>query len=237
MSQLGSSGKPLGSMKLDQFLKHVYAAERSQGKEGMVNGNGGDRSGIPTSPLDRQTSLRLAGALSGRTSDEVWREIQLGKRRRSGTEAILHAREQTLEELPSEDFSAKARLFTDTSLSSSQGSETVASQMPRAGLVATSSAENLPPSSSYQRKREDQDVHNRSLERRLKRKIKNRESAARSRARKQAYHNELVTKVSLLEEENMKLKKEKEFDAQFPGEEESHVCTKYRLRRTCSASL
>ncbi|EPS69096.1 hypothetical protein M569_05669, partial [Genlisea aurea] len=54
--------------------------------------------------------------------------------------------------------------------------------------------------------------YDKTVERRLRRKIKNRESAARSRARKQAYHNDLLTKVSILEEENTKLKKEKEFD-------------------------
>ncbi|KAI4386180.1 hypothetical protein MLD38_004135 [Melastoma candidum] len=239
-SQLGSTGKPLGSMNLDEFLKNVSAAERNQGKQVMVNGNGGDgvdRSGIPTSPLQRQTRLRLGRELSGRTANEVWMEIQLGQRRRSRTEALLHSREQMLEELPSEDLSAKTGLFTDMSLSSSQGSETVTVQMPKAGLEATSSAENLPPSSSYRRNQDDPDPHDSSLDRRLKRKIKNRESAARSRARKQAYHSELVTKVSQLEEDNMKLKKEKEFDAKFPGEEEAHVGSKYQLRRTSSASL
>jgi ABA responsive element binding factor len=37
--------------------------------------------------------------------------------------------------------------------------------------------------------------------------IKNRESAARSRARKQAYTNELENKISRLEEENERLRK------------------------------
>ncbi|XP_073114429.1 ABSCISIC ACID-INSENSITIVE 5-like protein 2 isoform X2 [Elaeis guineensis] len=50
------------------------------------------------------------------------------------------------------------------------------------------------------------------MERRQKRMIKNRESAARSRARKQAYTNELEHKVSRLEEENDRLKKQKELD-------------------------
>ncbi|KAL0339878.1 UNVERIFIED_CONTAM: ABSCISIC ACID-INSENSITIVE 5-like protein 2 [Sesamum radiatum] len=39
--------------------------------------------------------------------------------------------------------------------------------------------------------------------------IKNRESAARSRARKQAYTHELENKVSRLEEENERLKRQK----------------------------
>ncbi|KAK3151486.1 hypothetical protein QOZ80_3AG0246500 [Eleusine coracana subsp. coracana] len=49
-------------------------------------------------------------------------------------------------------------------------------------------------------------VVERSNERRKKRMIKNRESAARSRARKQAYTNELENKVKWLEEENERLR-------------------------------
>ncbi|XP_073014726.1 ABSCISIC ACID-INSENSITIVE 5-like protein 2 isoform X1 [Primulina eburnea] len=53
------------------------------------------------------------------------------------------------------------------------------------------------------------DFVERSVERRQKRMIKNRESAARSRARKQAYTHELENKVSRLEEENERLKRQK----------------------------
>ncbi|CAL5431361.1 unnamed protein product [Camellia sinensis] len=53
------------------------------------------------------------------------------------------------------------------------------------------------------------DVVERTVERRQKRMIKNRESAARSRARKQAYTHELENKVSRLEEENERLKRQK----------------------------
>ncbi|MQL95265.1 hypothetical protein Taro_027934 [Colocasia esculenta] len=53
------------------------------------------------------------------------------------------------------------------------------------------------------------DVVEKTVERKQKRMIKNRESAARSRARKQAYTNELENKVSRLEEENERLKKQK----------------------------
>ncbi|KZV48785.1 ABSCISIC ACID-INSENSITIVE 5-like protein 2-like [Dorcoceras hygrometricum] len=53
------------------------------------------------------------------------------------------------------------------------------------------------------------DFVEKSVERRQKRMIKNRESAARSRARKQAYTHELENKVSRLEEENERLKRQK----------------------------
>ncbi|CAL4946890.1 unnamed protein product [Urochloa decumbens] len=79
------------------------------------------------------------------------------------------------------------------------------------------------------------DVVDKLMERRQKRMIKNRESAARSRARKQAYTNELENKVSILEEENERLKRQKElekilFSAPTPE-------PKYQLRRTGSASF
>ncbi|KAF7836290.1 ABSCISIC ACID-INSENSITIVE 5-like protein 2 [Senna tora] len=51
-----------------------------------------------------------------------------------------------------------------------------------------------------------------TVERKQKRMIKNRESAARSRARKQAYTHELENKVANLEEENERLRKEKELE-------------------------
>ncbi|URD87834.1 bZIP transcription factor [Musa troglodytarum] len=59
--------------------------------------------------------------------------------------------------------------------------------------------------SRKQRLRENPTV---GVDRRLQRLIKNRESAARSRARKQAYTNELELEVSHLKEENAKLKKQ-----------------------------
>ncbi|KAM0857245.1 hypothetical protein ACQ4PT_048591 [Festuca glaucescens] len=78
-----------------------------------------------------------------------------------------------------------------------------------------------------------------TVERRKKRMIKNRESAARSRARKQAYTNELENKISLLEEENERLrnhKKEKqvfESEVQYVPQQEPAT----RLRRRNSASF
>ncbi|KDO57342.1 hypothetical protein CISIN_1g0206972mg [Citrus sinensis] len=53
------------------------------------------------------------------------------------------------------------------------------------------------------------DVVEKTVERRQKRMIKNRESAARSRARKQAYTQELENKVSRLEEENERLRRQR----------------------------
>ncbi|XP_055809119.1 ABSCISIC ACID-INSENSITIVE 5-like protein 2 [Solanum dulcamara] len=74
-----------------------------------------------------------------------------------------------------------------------------------------------------------------SVERRQKRMIKNRESAARSRARKQAYTHELENKVSWLEEENERLKRQKEIDSILPSVPPPEP--KYQLRRTSSGPI
>ncbi|XAR48349.1 hypothetical protein NMG60_11031152 [Bertholletia excelsa] len=83
------------------------------------------------------------------------------------------------------------------------------------------------------RKRVAGDVAERTVERRQKRMIKNRESAARSRARKQAYTHELENKVSRLEEENKRLKRQKEVEKILPCVPPPEP--KYQLRRTSSA--
>ncbi|XP_044969394.1 ABSCISIC ACID-INSENSITIVE 5-like protein 3 [Hordeum vulgare subsp. vulgare] len=73
-------------------------------------------------------------------------------------------------------------------------------------------------------------VVEKTVERRQKRMIKNRESAARSRARKQAYTNELENKISRLEEEIEHLKELKKLEPvmqfmpqQEAGERQHHL--------------
>ncbi|KAL2465848.1 ABSCISIC ACID-INSENSITIVE 5-like protein 2 [Abeliophyllum distichum] len=78
-------------------------------------------------------------------------------------------------------------------------------------------------------------VIEKSVERRLKRMIKNRESAARSRARKQAYQHELESKVSRLEEENQRLKQMKVVELILPREPLPEP--RYQLRRSSSAPI
>ncbi|KAG9128864.1 hypothetical protein Leryth_009641 [Lithospermum erythrorhizon] len=79
------------------------------------------------------------------------------------------------------------------------------------------------------------EVVEKSVERRQKRMIKNRESAARSRARKQAYTHELENKVSRLEEENERLKKQQELEKLLPSVPLPEP--KYQLRRTSSGPI
>ncbi|KAK7396069.1 hypothetical protein VNO78_16811 [Psophocarpus tetragonolobus] len=79
------------------------------------------------------------------------------------------------------------------------------------------------------------DVVEKTVERRQKRMIKNRESAARSRARKQAYTQELEIKVSRLEEENERLRRQNEIERVLPSAPPPDP--KHQLRRTSSSPL
>ncbi|KAI9082355.1 hypothetical protein K1719_035778 [Acacia pycnantha] len=199
-NQLGDLGKPLGSMNLDELLQSVWIAEESK-SIGIENENMSS-----SSSLQRQASLTLARALSGKTVDDVWREIRQGQKKRFSEDIRGPDREMTLGETTLEDFLVQAGLFAEASINTSMGPQ-----------------------------RDTPDAYEKTMERRLRRKIKNRESAARSRARKQAYHNELVSKVSRLEEENTKLKKEKEFEQRLASEASPELT--YQLRRSSSASF
>uniref|UniRef100_F6H0P1 BZIP domain-containing protein n=2 Tax=Vitis vinifera TaxID=29760 RepID=F6H0P1_VITVI len=96
--------------------------------------------------------------------------------------------------------------------------------------AVTTSSPNSPV--AVERKRWFSDEMMKTIERRQKRMIKNRESAARSRARKQAYTNHLEHEVHQLKKENDLLIRLKELQMRWslnptPG-------PKYQLRRTSS---
>ncbi|KAL1307747.1 hypothetical protein HN51_049642 [Arachis hypogaea] len=230
-NQLGDLGKPMGSMNLDELLQNVWTAEASK-VVGVQN-----EQMSSSSSLQRQASLTLARALSGKTVDDVWKEIQQGQKKRFGDNVKIEGGEMTFGETTLEDFLVQAGLFAEASVSPNVGlnrmdSATTQSLQQKSGASPSASVSSLSDTKPG-RKRDAPDAYEKALERRLRRKIKNRESAARSRARKQAYHNELVSKVSRLEEENVKLKKEKEFEEKLPSESPSEP--KYQLRRISSA--
>lgn len=180
---LGSLPKPLGSMNLDELLKKVWTTETSH-PSGM-----GSIETSSAASLQRQASWSLARAFSGKTVDEVWRDIQLGYKM---SNVNSQERALTLGEITLEDFLVKAGMYVSgasnvsiepvMSLDSALKSHKFSSQMV---LSPSPSIDELSDTPLPGRKRMSGDLE-KTIERRLRRKIKNRESAARSRARKQA---------------------------------------------------
>ncbi|KAG4201565.1 hypothetical protein ERO13_A05G285200v2 [Gossypium hirsutum] len=187
--------------------------------------------------LQRQASLSLTGALSKKTVDEVWRDIQQSK---NDGEKKSRERQPTLGEMTLEDFLVKAGVVAEASTDGDAGASiagvdlSVAPQfaqqgqwmqypqpqyhhpqqsimgvympsqpMPRpldlgtAAVMDVSYPENQVPlhsplmgtlsdtQASGRKRGASEDIVEKNVERRQKRMIKNRESAARSRARKQ----------------------------------------------------
>ncbi|XP_058107654.1 ABSCISIC ACID-INSENSITIVE 5-like protein 2 [Magnolia sinica] len=295
-NHLGDLGKPLSSMNLDELLKNVWSVETNQALTIDTEDGTPASQFASVSGLQRQGSLTLTQAMSKKTVDEVWRDIQQGKKKNSEMRRVQE-RQPTLGEMTLEDFLVRAgivagdlenRKVVEGDLQNLEGIcnvGSVAGVDPMVGgqnftqqahwlqyqqqsmmggympghpvaqplgaggspLLDVGYPENqmgmsspamgtLSDTQTPGRKRNAPgEVVEKTVERRQKRMIKNRESAARSRARKQAYTNELEIKVSRLEEENERLRKLKELDrilysAPFPE-------PKYRLRRTSSAPL
>ncbi|KAL2337329.1 hypothetical protein Fmac_011775 [Flemingia macrophylla] len=283
-NQLGDLGKPLSSMNLDELLKNVWSAEANHSTGVDIEGTAPTSQPAP----QRQASLSLTSALSRKTVDEVWRDIQQSK---DNKEKKSQERQPTLGEMTLEDFLVKAGIVAEVSSNRKNTSSTLdidsnvaAPQFPQHGPwiqhpqtqykhpqqgligiymhsqniaqplhMGTGAASDVPyvdgqaalsspvmgsfsDSRRPGRKRgTSEDMVERTVERRQKRMIKNRESAARSRARKQAYTTELEHKVSCLEEENEKLRRRKELEkilSSVPPPE-----PRYQIRRTTSTSF
>ncbi|XP_027911815.1 ABSCISIC ACID-INSENSITIVE 5-like protein 2 [Vigna unguiculata] len=315
-NQLGDLGKPLTSMNLDELLKNVWTVEA--GQAASMDNDGAAQAG--QAALQRQASMSLTGALSKKTVDEVWRDIQQNK---VMEEKRFRDRQPTLGEMTLEDFLVKAGVVTETTSNQKNadaGSVSTPAPAPAPVPAPTPAPAQVPvpapapvpvpvpmdsnvavppqfppqgqwiqyPPVQYQhpqqslmqiympgqgmaqpmhmgpggsmdvsfadgqvamqspmmgamsdshtpgRKRTTpEDMMEKTVERRQKRMIKNRESAARSRARKQAYTNELENKVSRLEEENEMLRKRQELEKMLPSTPPPEP--KYQLRRIGSA--
>lgn len=236
-NQLGNLGKPLGSMNLDDLLKSV------------------DNVGAWSAPMNRQGSLTLSRDLSKKTVEEVWRDIQqLDKKDDDNPGRNAPFGEMTLE-----DFLVKAGVVTEsTPVQQPESNQWMQFQLPSVqqpvyqnnmmtvvDAAYPDSQMNISPSSLMGTLSDTQtpgrkrvapgDVVEKTVERKQKRMIKNRESAARSRARRQAYTHELEIKVSHLEEENERLRKQEKAEKVLPCPPPPEP--KSQLRRTSSAPL
>ncbi|KAL7097557.1 hypothetical protein ACP275_10G152100 [Erythranthe tilingii] len=257
-SHLGDIGKPLSSMNLDELLKTVWTAESNNNNQTTVGVDdvapmsqhsnlmlSDDLSkktvdevwqdiqhGQERSSLDRKGTLgemtledflvkagivaesasgrRKTGAGSGHGAAAQWMNYQIPS---------LHSQQQQNGMMP-------VFMPGHHPISLGGGNSVMDVSSP---LMGTLSDTQTPG-----RKRVAPDeIAEKCVERRQKRMIKNRESAARSRARKQAYTHELENKVSRLEEENERLKRQQELEKILPSIPPPEP--KYQLRRTSSA--
>ncbi|XP_048597155.1 ABSCISIC ACID-INSENSITIVE 5-like protein 2 [Brassica napus] len=257
-THLGSSGKALGSMNLDELLKSVCSVETNQPPSMAVNGAAAHEG------LSRQGSLTLPRDLSKKTVEEVWKDIQQDKNG-GGSGHERRDKQPTLGEMTLEDLLLKAGVVTETVPGSNHGNGSAGMEQnitqvapwvqyhqlpsmpqpqsfmpyPVADMQAMVSQSSLmgglSDTQTPGRKRvASGEVVEKTVERKQKRMIKNRESAARSRARKQAYTHELEIKVSRLEEENERLRRQKEVEKILPSAPPP-LDPKRQLRRTSSA--
>ncbi|CAA0837368.1 ABSCISIC ACID-INSENSITIVE 5-like protein 2 [Striga hermonthica] len=249
-NQLGDLGKPLATMNLDELLKTVWTVEAGNQSTNLN----------PNLNPNPDPNLSLPTDLSKKTVDEVWQDIQ--QQQQQGQESNFLDRKATLGEMTLEDFLVKAGVVSQSrwnpSLMTQQqqqaqwmmnyqpavfvpGHHIVDGQSYSESQMMMSSSSPLmggalSDTQTPGRKRvAPDDIAEKSVERRKKRMIKNRESAARSRARKQAYTHELENKVTRLEEENERLKKQKELEKMLPSNPPPEP--KFRLRRTSSAPM
>ncbi|KVI12174.1 Basic-leucine zipper domain-containing protein, partial [Cynara cardunculus var. scolymus] len=184
-TQLGDLGKPLSSMNLDELLKSVWSAEANQG----LNSGQADYShhGQPASgsSLARQSS-------SINHQQAQWMHYQVPPIQPQHVYMTGHHPVQQSLSIGANAMMELAYPETQITMSPSHLMHNLSdTQTPGRKRVASG------------------DVIEKTVERRQKRMIKNRESAARSRARKQAYTHELENKISRLEEENERLKRQK----------------------------
>ncbi|XP_078432489.1 bZIP transcription factor TRAB1-like [Wolffia australiana] len=225
-NSLGPS-KDFGSMNMDELLKSIWTAEEAQTMAALSGATG----------LQRQPSLTLPQTLSQKTVDEVWKDMfKEGGVFMQPQQAIQ--KQPTLGEITLEEFLVRAGLVRDdTQRVVSNGGSLVFGEasggVERVTVAALGSGygggeeggmrgnEDSSPMSGgggVGREREGGGRGRRHggvglervVERRQRRMIKNRESAARSRARKQAYTMELEAEIAKLKEQNAQLQRKQE---------------------------
>ncbi|KAL5228211.1 hypothetical protein ABZP36_016476 [Zizania latifolia] len=195
----GGSGSGLGSMNVEELLRGIYADMPTPTPPA-----GGDRTMSP---------VQAPGIAAPRTAEEVWKEITGGGGggvvtpvAPSVVAAGVGAGAGTAAEMTLEDFLARESAVKEDEALVTGPSAAAEGQMVMGFLNGAESAGGV--SGGRGRKRQLMDPMDRAAMQRQKRMIKNRESAARSRERKQAYIAELESLVAQLEEENAHMLKE-----------------------------
>eukprot|EP00250_Pteridium_aquilinum_P012045 c20474_g1_i1 orf=592-1758(+) len=109
-------GKNFGSMNMEEFIKNIWTVEESQAMaaamSGVIEGNGSSSTGSASlPPAGLQRGLSMPRNLTGKTVDEVWKEIhRSGDRSTAGN---IGQRQVTMAEVTLEDFLAKAGVMRE----------------------------------------------------------------------------------------------------------------------------
>ncbi|RAL38827.1 unnamed protein product [Cuscuta campestris] len=245
-SSYGGLGKDFGSVNMEDLLKNIWTAEEESQAFASA-----EAATVPCGNfLQRQVSLTLPRTLSQRTVGEVWKDFQ--------KEAVS----KNYGEITLEEFLVKAGVVTEDkeptggTLQERPQLPLYSNKQPTAAFVSLGhplssdvvakrnlDASSLSPSpyvfNEGGRGRRGCSSLDKVVERRRKRMIKNRESAARSRARKQAYTLELEAEVAKQKEINAQLRKkqaellEMQKKQQEEKEKRGHQsCKSMCLRRT-----
>lgn len=199
-------GSGLGSMNVEELLRGIYGE--------MPTPAPPPASGPAGRPMSPATAPEIA---TRKTAEEVWKEITGGSASGEGAVPPVAAAQAVVPaggagsagtggpEMTLEDFLAREGAVKDDEVRISGPSAPVMGFLPGAEAVGVAGG-----GGGRGRKRQLMDPVDRAAMQRQKRMIKNRESAARSRERKQAYIAELESLVTQLEEENAMLLREQE---------------------------
>ncbi|KAJ7968116.1 G-box-binding factor 4-like [Quillaja saponaria] len=224
--QPNHNSKTLGSVSMDDLLKSIYSEPSSNQTQLTPESNFNSGGGAGGASISRQGSLSLPEEMSIKTVDEVWKEIVEGSdQKRVGTG-------EGLEEMTLEDFLTKAGAVReedvrgDPRLVVGPGNYGVDAAIngvgqfpiPAQGVEGSSilpfgngidgRVVGAPSATGRGKRRAVEEPLDKATQQKQKRMIKNRESAARSRERKQAYTVELESLVTHLEKENARLLRE-----------------------------
>lgn len=209
-------GSGMGSMNVEELLRGIY----------------GD---IPATPAPDRPMSPVPPAphhdtAAPRTAVEVWKEITGGSS--GGEEAVVGgAAEMTLEDFLARESAGKL----DAVGMPMPGPSAALEEQVALGFQLN--GEEAARGGGRGKKRQLMDPMDRAAMQRQKRMIKNRESAARSRERKQAYIAELESLVTQLEVENANLSKEQEEATQKRLKELKEKVTPVIISKTPSQDL
>ncbi|CAA2975095.1 ABSCISIC ACID-INSENSITIVE 5 2 [Olea europaea subsp. europaea] len=261
-NQLWDLGEPPSSLNVDELLMNVWTFGVNNQAMQVVDYEPAFDRPEPDSSLNPQFSLGLTRDLNN-SVDELWQEIQQGQSSLDRKDSLgdmtledflikagvvtessalkinpgsIHhivdpaQQEQSLQPVFMPGHLNRQPIPTGGSPVMNAVYSEMELVMSPLNLMAT-----MLGTQSRRRRRVPLGVIEKIGERRLKRMIKNRESAARSRARKKAYQHELENEVSRLEEENRRLRQREEVDLKLPKEPLTEP--RYQLCRTRSAPV